>query len=77
MHKHFVYISQNCFQQKSNQQVELLAFKQTIRMKQAFLEYFLRPQRFKGTRLTKDSMRPSDWVEPPIMCKLFCLKLFS
>lgn len=41
MHKHFIYISQNCFQQKGSQQVELLPFKQTIRMKLAFLKYFL------------------------------------
>lgn len=41
MHKHFVYISQNCFQQKSSQQVEPLPLKQTAEKKQAFLKYFL------------------------------------
>lgn len=41
VHKRFIHISQNCFQQKSSRQVGLLPFKQTIGMKLAFLKYFL------------------------------------
>ena len=73
MHKHFVYISQNCFTQKSRQQVEPLPFRHFDYWHETGIsKIFLFWSDLWGLKQAR-----SGRFEPHTLCRLFYLRLFS